>query len=116
MRGSQPPVFEPDVTTKHGWPPNAVPSRPSAAAQHAASSPPSVKQPVPDASGVRGEMATGGGGGEATTGTADGGGGLGVGGGGGGGGGGGEARAGNGDGLVAEDGLCACVDSRFKSE
>ena len=82
-RGSQPPVFDPDVTTKHGCPPNGVASRPSDAAQHAASSPPSVKQPVPDESGVRGEIVTGGGGGEATTGDGEGGGGFGVGGGGG---------------------------------
>jgi hypothetical protein len=60
-----------------------------------AASPSIVKQPVPDASGVRGEIVTGGGGGDATTGDGDGGGGLGV------GGGGGCGDGGDGDGLSA---------------
>lgn len=123
-KGSQPPVFVPDVTTKHGCPPNAVPLRPSDATQHPASSPPSVKHPVPSGSGVRGETVTGGGGGlGGGRGCGDGGGGRGVGGGGGGGGGGeedagegaGDALAGGGLAFGAGEAVVVTVVSRFIS-
>jgi len=71
-----------------------------------------VKQPVPDESGVRGEIVTGGGGGEATTGDGDGGGGLGV------GGGGGCGDGGDGDELsagVVLGAVVVVVVSRFRS-